>query len=184
MLTIYPGTTPFWIGMDLVNRAATMALKAHDGQTRIGGAPYSTHPADVVLLLQWHGVTDPAILAAGWLHDVVEDTAISLPTIYAAFGPRVSELVALLTKTPDLLPQDYYHGIWAHPDATAIKLADRISNVRSIHLKGTDAALAYLEQTRLYFQGVQHPSGLADSLFDAFARAAADIPTPDATAPS
>lgn len=79
----------------LIGRAATFALAAHTacGQVRkYTGEPYFQHPHRVASTLQRCGFTQH-IVAAGYLHDVVEDTGVSIDLIKDHFGPQVAELV-------------------------------------------------------------------------------------------
>ncbi len=62
-------------GAVLVERAATLARLAHAGQ-RYNGSPYTDHLEAVAGTLREHGVDDPELIAAAWLHDVVEDTPV------------------------------------------------------------------------------------------------------------
>lgn len=80
-------------------RALDLALAAHGGQTRKGTAiPYVSHLLQVSgLVLEWGGDREQA--TAALLHDVVEDTAVSLAEVEAAFGPGVAAIVADCTDT-------------------------------------------------------------------------------------
>ena len=82
---------------DLIRRAFEFASKAHDGQTRLTGDPYITHPlatAETLAELEM----DTASIAAALLHDVVEDQDYSLDEVKSAFGPEVAGLVDGVTK--------------------------------------------------------------------------------------
>lgn len=127
----------------LVRRAQLFAQAAHGatGQVRrYTGEPYLEHPAEVVALLKRAGVTDDAMLAAAWLHDVVEDTKIELSVIRRLFGPHVEDLVFDLTDRVPLSAGNraFRKSIacegWrdASRSARTIKCADLISNTRSI----------------------------------------------------
>lgn len=86
----------------LVERAARYAARAHRTQTRKGAdLPYVTHLAGVVELLIRAGLTDPELLAAAWLHDCVEDTAVTFDTLAAEFPWGVVELVRELSERKD-----------------------------------------------------------------------------------
>jgi len=79
---------------DLIDRALNFAAKAHQGQYRKGtDIPYIVHPVGVAMLLQ--EMDAPAeVLAAGLLHDVVEDTPVTPAQLKAEFGPEIARLVA------------------------------------------------------------------------------------------
>jgi len=82
---------------DLLNRAYVFAMKAHGGQVRKSGDPYFTHPLAVAQILT--GIrADPATVATALLHDVVEDTDVSLEDIKRFFGEEIAKLVDGVTK--------------------------------------------------------------------------------------
>jgi len=122
-----------------------VAAEAHRHQQRDDGSPYVTHPLKVArILIERLGVDDPDVLVAGLLHDVVEDTELTLEAIGQRFGPRVSELVGLLTK-PQLAPDlegdaraaakaerdaAYFERLAGGPrEALLVKAADRLDNL-------------------------------------------------------
>jgi guanosine-3',5'-bis(diphosphate) 3'-pyrophosphohydrolase len=81
----------------LIGRAFLFAQQAHIGQKRKSGEPYFTHSlATAETLLTWH--LDEATIAAGLLHDTVEDTGVPLETIKKEFGAEVASLVDGVTK--------------------------------------------------------------------------------------
>lgn len=127
----------------LVRTAQLFAQAAHGAtgqKRRYTGEPYIEHPAEVVALLKRAGVADDGMLAAAWLHDVVEDTKLSLLDIRLGFGGAVTYLVDHLTDCTN--PADGNRATrkrlecerWAgcEPQAKTIKCADLISNARSI----------------------------------------------------
>jgi len=84
-------------GVLLIRKAYETAKEAHKDQRRKSGEPYFIHPARVA----WHlagMINDPATIAAGLLHDVVEDCFLTNPAIKAQFGEEVAELVEGVTK--------------------------------------------------------------------------------------
>jgi (p)ppGpp synthase/HD superfamily hydrolase len=84
----------------LVDRAIGFAARAHEGQRRkIGKVPYVAHPFAVALILQQMGCNEK-IVAAGLLHDTVEDTGITLDDIRREFGDEVAEIVDGCTEPP------------------------------------------------------------------------------------
>lgn len=83
---------------DQLDKAYHFMQVAHKGQTRWDGkTPYSTHPDNVVKILELFGVTDKTLLAVGYLHDVLEDTKITQQQILDEFGLDVLQLVKELT---------------------------------------------------------------------------------------
>jgi (p)ppGpp synthase/HD superfamily hydrolase len=119
--------------------AIVFAADAHRGQMRIiPGEPYITHPLRVLSILVRHGVTDEEMLVAAVLHDVVEDTPVTLDGIRRKFGGRVSDLVAALTKPADRERPDRHEAVLeqlrALPEAGVIKMADRLDNLSELQL--------------------------------------------------
>lgn len=128
--------------MELVTQAMIFAAQMHDGAVRKGSAiPYIVHPAEATAIAA--GLTsDPEVLAAAALHDVIEDCAVSYETLYERFGARVADLV---------LADSQGHGPvgrapWgvrklgavrqlkdACRDLKLIVLADKLSNIRAIY---------------------------------------------------
>ncbi len=81
----------------LIERAYEVAERAHAGQTRASGEPYIVHSLAVALMLaDLH--LDPATIAAGLLHDVPEDTSVTVDQVREMFGPEVASLVDGVTK--------------------------------------------------------------------------------------
>ncbi|MEG0485641.1 MAG: HD domain-containing protein, partial [Oscillospiraceae bacterium] len=83
--------------MDKIQRAYLVANKAHEGQSRLSGESYISHPINVAAILLDLGLDTDSVCAA-LLHDVVEDTDIKLDTIKTDFGNDVAVLVDGVTK--------------------------------------------------------------------------------------
>jgi len=145
--------------MTIVERARVFATAAHAaaGQVRkYTFEPYIVHPAEVVSIVKTVPHT-PEMLAAAWLHDVVEDTAVTMEVVRAEFGTEVADLVGWLTDVsrPEhgnrakrkALDRD--HTAAAPAEAQTVKLADLISNTRSIVAHDEKFARIYLEEKRL-----------------------------------
>jgi guanosine-3',5'-bis(diphosphate) 3'-pyrophosphohydrolase len=86
---------------ELVQRAYRVAEKAHEGQKRASGEPYVNHCLAVAAILAEMRVP-PSVVAAGLLHDTVEDTDITLADLYRDFGEEISLLVDGVTKLTQL----------------------------------------------------------------------------------
>ena len=83
--------------LGLIERAYTVAERAHEGQKRKSGEPYITHPIAVAQILADLGI-GPKTVAAALLHDTVEDTAYTLDQVRADFGDEIAMLVDGVTK--------------------------------------------------------------------------------------
>lgn len=148
--------------MDVVEKARVFATAAHAavGQLRkYTYEPYIVHPAEVVSIVRSVPHTE-AMVCAAWLHDVVEDTGVTLETIRAEFGDDVATLVGWLTdvsKKEDgprwyRKKLDRAHTAMAPAEAQTVKLADLISNTRSIMAHDEKFAKVYLEEKRLLLE--------------------------------
>ena len=147
-----------------LREAADFAAALHGDQQRPTGAPYTEHLLEALeVLVRGAGVTDPEILCAAVLHDVVEDTSGTLEEISAVFGPRVAELVGWVT-IPEPGPgqdkvsvkEEYLRGLRRAPhDAILIKLADRASNAQTLR------NLPVARRGPYYAQTVEHIVPLA-----------------------
>jgi (p)ppGpp synthase/HD superfamily hydrolase len=107
-----------------VAAAKAIATVAHRFQTDKIGIPYIEHPGRVAARL-----TNPKQAAAGWLHDVIEDCAITVQDLAAAgISNEVINAVVLLTRTEDNEDEGYYEAIRENRIALAVKLADIADN--------------------------------------------------------
>ncbi|HLE73192.1 MAG TPA: HD domain-containing protein, partial [Anaerolineales bacterium] len=86
---------------DLLQRAYHFAAKAHKGQKRVSGEPYINHCLAVAIILAELHVP-PVVVAAGLLHDTVEDTSVTLQDLLSEFGEDVAKLVDGVTKLSQL----------------------------------------------------------------------------------
>jgi GTP pyrophosphokinase len=130
----------------LICRAFNFAYQLHEGQYRKSGEPYIAHPIAVAGLLRDLG-GDKAMIAAGFLHDVVEDTEVTLADIEQRFGREVCLLVEGVTKLSKFnfssktehQAENFRRMFLAMAKdirVIVVKLADRLHNMRTLeHLK-------------------------------------------------
>jgi (p)ppGpp synthase/HD superfamily hydrolase len=85
--------------LDIIERAKGFAVEAHGGQ-KYGDMPYIVHLAHVEEVLTRFGVKNETFIAAAWLHDVVEDTSVTVEEIQAMFGEEVADIIARVTSEP------------------------------------------------------------------------------------
>jgi len=140
-------------------RAMLFASSCHEkaGQHRKhSGLPYIVHPASVVKMVKSVPHTVEMVCAA-WLHDVVEDTAVTLEDIGRIFGHKIMVLVEMLTdvsKKSDgsrkvRKAMDRAHTALASPEAKTIKIADILDNTEDIMRQDKDFAVIYIKEKRL-----------------------------------
>ena len=121
---------------DAVAKAVEFATRWHGDQRRPTGAPYLEHLLEALeVLVRGACVTDPEVLCAAVLHDVVEDTPCTLADVRLEFGDRVADLVGWVT-IPETdgdrkaAKEAYLTGLRQAPDdAILVKLADRVSKI-------------------------------------------------------
>lgn len=142
----------------MIEKASKFAANAHaaiDQRRKYTREPYIVHPAEVARLVA--SVTDDvAMICAAWLHDVVEDTPVSITEIEFEFGNDIARLVADLTdvstpadgnrKTRKLI--DLEHTRAASPRAKTVKLADLIDNSSSIARHDPGFARIYMAEKK------------------------------------
>jgi len=117
--------------------AKGIAFVAHRGQFDRSGAPYIDHPGRIAE--RFDPATEPVEAAAAWLHDVLEDTAVtSQELLEAGVRPEIVEVAELLTRTPDVTPDEYYARIRRDPVARRVKLADIDDNTAPWRLRRLD----------------------------------------------
>lgn len=128
----------------VVEQAMRLAARAHrDQQRKSSDLPYIAHPASVALILQRAGFDSPNMIAAALLHDVVEDTHVSIDRIRSEFPAEVAEWVAALSETKrddtgnkrswiDRKTEHIEHVASAPFEARAILLADKLHNLVSM----------------------------------------------------
>src|SRR3989338_7710555 len=126
----------------LIERAHALAVRAHEGEARASGEPFVTHPLAVAYKLADMGM-HLNMIAAGLLHDVVEDTGVTLEDVRKEFGDDIASLVDSVTK----LKQVKYLGVERYMEnmrkmflamaqdvrVVFIKFADRLHNMQTLH---------------------------------------------------
>jgi len=159
---------------DLIGRALTFAVNSHGDQKRASGGPFVSHPIAVAEIVAEWGLDSEAI-AAALLHDVVEDTEVTLEQIEKEFGVKVAELVSGVTKlrlssSPrpaldsarlDLNNENLRRLLLATTKdfrVILLKLADRLHNTRTL------GALEKEKRTRIAWESLQVYAPLADRL--------------------
>jgi guanosine-3',5'-bis(diphosphate) 3'-pyrophosphohydrolase len=166
-------------GIRLVCEAAELAARRHNGMARKGRAnePYINHLAEVANLLSTAtDGRDAELVAAGWLHDTMEDTATTHDELAQRFGLRVAGLVTEVTDDMSLPKSERRRRQIVdapHKSAGAklIKIADKISNVRArIHADPTDEERENLDDYAAWAErvvaGCRGGNAMLDALFD------------------
>ena len=156
--------------IELIDKAYNLAAKAHGDQRRVSGVPYILHPTSVACILAQLGMDSESIIAA-LLHDVVEDTDITIETIIKEFGKEIAHLIDGVTKLKKIpfssretqQAENIRKMLIAMSSdirVIIIKLADRLHNMRTISCmpeqKRRDKALENME----VFAPIAHRLGI------------------------
>jgi (p)ppGpp synthase/HD superfamily hydrolase len=146
----------------VVKKAEEFATAAHasiDQRRKYTNQPYIVHPKAVAATVASVDHDEPMI-AAAWLHDVVEDTPITIETIANEFGAEIAGLVADLTDVAmasagnrqQRAAIDRQHSAQSDPSAKTVKLADLIDNLSDIATADPGFAPLYLSEKELLLE--------------------------------
>ncbi len=154
----------------LIYKAFKLAFEAHDGQLRASGEPYIIHPVAVADLLKEIGVSS-SVIAAGLLHDVVEDTGIPLSLIENDFGSEVKILVEGVTKLGGIHftnrteaqaenLRKMFLAMARDIRVVLVKLADRLHNMRTIEWLNVERQKRIASETREIYAPLANRLGI------------------------
>lgn len=161
-------------------RARVLAVRAHGGQ-KYGDGPYVNHLDEVAMLLRLL-LFDDETIAVGYLHDVLEDTAVGPDAIEAEFGNNMAEAVALVTD-----PKIGYRRerkaivntrlaalnvVASHAArmALVVKAADRFANVARCLTDGDESRMRMYRREHAEFRKAVYRPGLCDNLWEGLDR--------------
>src|SRR5256886_2703893 len=159
------------LDLDLLARAYGLSAQAHRGQKRQSGDDYVSHSVAVATILAEQQM-DSVTIAAALLHDVVEDSDVSVEDIRRTFGPEVAELVDGLTKlstltfrsTAEEQAENYRKlllSVAKDARVIIIKLADRLHNMRTLEHLDADKQHRIALETREIYAPLAHRFGMA-----------------------
>ncbi|MDD4295699.1 MAG: bifunctional (p)ppGpp synthetase/guanosine-3',5'-bis(diphosphate) 3'-pyrophosphohydrolase [Ruminiclostridium sp.] len=155
---------------ELLDKAHEFAMKAHDGQKRNSGEPFVTHPLEVACILADMEMDSTAI-AAGMLHDTVEDSSFTYEFTLKNFGEEVANLVDGVTKLAKI-PYTNKQEIQAENfrkmflamskdiRVIIIKLADRLHNMRTLKFKPKEKQIEIARETLDIYAPLAHRLGI------------------------
>lgn len=158
-------------GIEHLQQAVQLARTSHARQVRKSGEPYFFHPLRVAHLAARHWMGFPSIIAA-LLHDVVEDTPVTLSEVRKTFGAEVALLVNGLTKVDDdnlsreALKKETYRKttLLAIEDirVVCLKLWDRLDNLRTISALKPEKQILIAEETRTIYVPLAKHLGMGE----------------------
>jgi GTP diphosphokinase / guanosine-3',5'-bis(diphosphate) 3'-diphosphatase len=156
--------------LELVKKAYDFSQKNHAGQSRASGEPYLVHPLEVANVLADMKM-DPVSIAAGLLHDSVEDTSVTTVEIRQEFGEQVAHIVEGVTKiskidfssTEEAQAENLRKMMLAMVDdirVIMIKLADRLHNMRTLEHLQPDRRQKIARETLDIYAPIAHRLGM------------------------
>src|SRR5947207_4744691 len=154
----------------IIKKAYDYSLKHHNGQSRASGEPYLAHPLHVALVLAELKL-DPQAIAAGLLHDSVEDTVVTIQDIEREFGAQVAHIVEGVTKISKIdfaskeerQAENVRKMILAMVDdirVVLIKLADRLHNMRTLAALPPERQHKIAQETLEIYAPIAHRLGM------------------------
>src|SRR6476660_6908672 len=157
--------------IELLRRAYVFSAIEHKGQVRRSGEPYLVHPLGVADILADMRL-DVVAVAAGLLHDIVEDTTTSIEKIHELFGDQVAHVVEGVTKLAALQfasseerqAESFRKMLLAMVDdirVILVKLADRLHNMRTLQHLPEDRRLRIAQETREIYAPIAHRLGMS-----------------------
>ena len=155
---------------ELIDKAFHLAFEAHKEMRRRSGEPYILHPLSVArIVTEEIGLGVKSIVSA-LLHDVVEDTDITLAEIEHIFGPKIASIIDGLTKTSELFDsnsslqaENFRRMLLTLSDdvrVILIKLADRLHNMRTLGSMPRDKQIKIASETTYLYAPMAHRLGL------------------------
>src|SRR5205807_1095995 len=156
--------------LEIVKKAYDYSLRVHSGQSRASGEPYLVHPLEVALVLAEMKM-DPVAVAAGLLHDSVEDTSVTIVDIRKEFGEQVAHIVEGVTKISKIdfatkeeqQAENLRKMMLAMVDdirVVMIKLADRLHNMRTLEHLAPDRQQKIAKETLEIYGPIAHRLGM------------------------
>src|SRR6266550_4312126 len=156
---------------EFLRRAYVFSALEHKGQVRHSGEPYLVHPLEVASILADMRL-DPVAIAAGLLHDVVEDTLTSIEKIEEHFGAEVAHVVEGVTKlgaipfssSEERQAENFRKMLLAMVDdirVILVKLADRLHNMRTLHHLPEERRLKIAQETRDIYAPIANRLGMS-----------------------
>src|SRR3954464_5879045 len=157
--------------VELLRRAYVFSAFEHRGQVRHSGEPYLIHPLAVADFLADMKL-DAVAIAAGLLHDVVEDTLTTIERIRELFGPEVAHVVEGVTKisaipfssSEERQAENFRKMLLAMVDdirVILVKLADRLHNMRTLHHLPEERRLKIAQETRDIYAPIANRLGMS-----------------------
>lgn len=138
---------------DIVKRAEIFARVKHLQQKDDNGQDYFTNHITKVVEMLRVVTNDSEILAAGYLHDIIEDTDTSYPELCFLFGDKIADLVMEVTHEGKKDEQGYYFPRLHSKEGIILKFADRLSNISRMDSWDKERQEQYLRKSKFWRDG-------------------------------
>jgi GTP pyrophosphokinase len=159
------------IRISLIKKAYQFSWNAHKNQLRKSGEPFLAHPVAVAFILAEQNL-DPVTIAAGLLHDVLEDTSVTVDTLTKEFNNEIASLVDGVTKIESLQAKSRHHrqaetyrkmllSMARDLRVIIIKFADRLHNLRTLKYLEPEKIKAIAAETLDIYAPLAHRLGMA-----------------------
>jgi guanosine-3',5'-bis(diphosphate) 3'-pyrophosphohydrolase len=156
--------------LELLEKAYNLSKSAHDGQQRVSGDPFITHPVEVAIILADLEMDITSIVAA-LLHDTIEDTTCTYEKIKQVFGTEIADLVDGVTKIGKIAYttkaeeqaenfRKMFLAMAKDIRVILIKLADRLHNMRTLKYKPLDRQIEISRETLEIYAPIAHRLGI------------------------
>lgn len=156
--------------IDLITKAFMLSFESHKNDSRESGAPYFTHPYAVARIIVDEIPLDDTCVIAALLHDVVEDTEVSLNFIQNEFGKEVADIVDGVTKISGIFrgleiqkAENYRKLVISMINdvrVILVKFADRLDNMRTLNYCSPEKQMRVATETREIYAPFAHRLGL------------------------
>ena len=158
------------VDLTMLEKAFALASEKHKDQKRKSGEPFIIHPVAVATMLAEMDMDMPSVIA-GMLHDVVEDTSVTIEEIREIFGDEIAYLVDGVTKlkriptsTKEELQNENLRKMFLSMASDirviVIKLVDRLHNMRTLQYVNTDAQITKARETLEIYTPLAHRLGM------------------------
>lgn len=159
------------IRVSLIKKAYQFSWQAHKNQLRRSGEPFLAHPVAVAIILAEQKL-DPVTIAAGLLHDVIEDTSVTIETLTKIFDKEIAGLVDGVTKIESFQAKSRHHrqaetyrkmllSMARDLRVIIIKFADRLHNLRTLKYLPPEKIKAIASETLDIYAPLAHRLGMA-----------------------
>lgn len=135
--------------MKIINKALLFAQSKHSNQLDDDGTPYINHPVSVANILKQLEVSE-AVIAAGYLHDLLEDTDTTFLELVEEFGDEIAVLVFEVTHFKNEKTNEWEFPYLQSRNAVLLKFADRLHNISRMKNWSEERKEKYIQKSKFW----------------------------------